>query len=1292
MKKRNLVTMIVWSGFLLTALFGKTGSSSSSMNGVMDDAAGGDGPTISVLNINNMASWIYKNGAGTTSGSPNGEQVDYPIFTGGLIYEDGMLWGVKSSEYSDTEPIRVGGSTYYHGTHAGKVIYNADGTVAGSLDPTSTHVWRVRTDYATADLSTDATNYCFNAGADCDEESVRAQYQHDWENWPAHWGAPYDDTNNDGSYDPAVDVPGYPGADQTLWTVSTDVPEIVDADGNPTGAADQNSSPQLYGAAPVGVELQVTMWAYAFGASDPLGNIHFKRARLIYTGFKDGSDYGPAPAVLDTVYFTQWSDPDLGTYTDDYVGCDIGLSFGYVYNGNRLDGVFNGIYNLACPAGGYDFLQGPITAAGDTLGMTSFTYFGAGSSISDPDLSSYNGSLQFFNLMEGFLPRPEYPVQVPWTDLSTGEVTNFALSGDPVSGSGWVDGVQLPPGDRRLVMASGPFVMNLGDTADVVFALAAGIGLDAVSSVSVAKFVDTYAQFAYDNKFSLPSAPTRPSLTAVEMDGRITLDWGADAAAVSSTEELESAGFVFEGYNVYQLPGAGSPLTEGVKVATFDKINLIQNILDPAVDPLTGLVVNVAKQTGTNSGVQRFYNTDYDEIRGRPLSNGVGYHFAVTAYSFLADNEGSPFKTLESGEARLTVVPHDANPGVTVNNSNGSEVTVDHTGTANASVDVNIINSGNLVDDTYTVYFDNQHYYRDLAGIWQQTAYEDSVGRTAGKVFDCSESTVTGAAIASADVGTIDLVLAFDLVCIGSWIDGVQFNFPEGFGPNVNSWAITGAGGVCSYGTGSGQNCVNLDGTLTGDSLIFGTVGTEYGFGAFEGSNVFTVNVNPWFTGDFEALEIGYVVYDDGWDNLYDYGPTVNAVGSDTISELGYEFKTETHWNLRNSSNTVLLYDQTFVSGQDIYGGMSVGNMSKLHHNSAAAVTLNGLQVNVTGGYAAPNDWYGWTFEAGPLDISVVGEAYFDLGSYAQHGWALTARAVDTWGSGITSTDILQRDIQIRFTGEIVDEPTVTASGVVYYPALDEGGSYAFITGSRLDDLANHPDPGTTAYPNDGTGAPFRIKIPFEVWDMEDPAGPQQIDINIYDRSQTYASGDTVYSFNYYNRMYTHFIHLPYSELGDYGAVNIYDYQTWNVVWWDTQFNQGDVLTFNYANPIQANVDEFSFSTQANATASSNDVENVNVYPNPYYGFHELETSRKDKYVSFNHLPQEATIDIYTMGGTYVRHLEKNDATQFLNWDLENQYGYPVASGLYIVRVTSGGEEKILKLALVQETQVLKYY
>jgi hypothetical protein len=1289
MKKQSYLIMLTLCVFS-TALFARNTVSQGAIHQTSKTTGADEviNPSVTVVNINNMAYWIAKDGAGTTQGSPNGQQADYPIFTGGFIYEDGMLWGVKSNEYSESEPVRVGGSTYAQGMKAGNVRYDAAGNVIGSDDPTNHHAWRVRTDWATADLTRDASNfygYTSPTAASAEEvQNVKDQYESDWNNWRADLGAPYDDVDNNGSYDPAVDVPGYPGADQTVWTISNDVPTIVDANGDSIQYS--NTSESLYGADPVGIEMQLTMWAYAYGASDPLGNSIFKKASITYTGLKASSPI-VNPTVLDSVYFTQWSDPDLGTYTDDYVGCDIDLSFGYVYNGNRLDGVFNGVYNLACPAGGYDFLQGPvdnrdIDGDGDSteyLPMTSFAYFGAGSSISDPDFS-YAGSLQWYNLMEAFLPRPEYPVQIPFTDPTTGEATMFALSGDPVTGSGWVDGVILPPGDRRQVMTSGPFKMTKGETADVVLGIAAGIGLDAVSSVSVAKYVDTYAQYAYDQNFSLPSAPTAPSLMATEMDGEIKLDWGSNAAAVSSTEETVSAGFEFEGYNVYQLPSAGAPLSEGRKIGTYDKVNTVQNILDPDVDALTGLVVDVVKQTGTNAGVQRFYSTDYDEIRGRPMSNGVAYYFAVTAYSYLAANEGSPFKTLESGEARVTVQPHDANPGVTAYN----DVTVTHDGTANASVEVNILNTDYLKDETYEVNFDQQHYYRDLAGVWQH-ASTDSTPRIAGKTVDCSPSTVSASAIASANVGTIDLILTFDLVCPGgAWIDGVQFEFPEGFASNVNSWAITGGGNVCSYGSGSGQNCENLDGSWAGDVLLFGTEATGGGFGAFESSNVFTVNVNPWFAGDLEALAVGYTVWDDGYD-----GTTVNGEGTSTIAELGFEFKTETHWNLSTASGTSLLTDQTFVNGSDLYGGSSVDNESGLHYNSTAAVTVDGFQVNVNGGYDAPNDFYGLDYELNEEVAATDGDAIYDWDSYAANGWALTARATDTWGAGISSVDILQRDIQIRFTGDVVDEPTTTAAGVVYYPAKEgegSGGSYAWIDGARVGGLENHPDPA-----NPGDGTYFRIKIPFEVWDMEAEGGPAQIDITIYDRLQSYASGDTVYSFNYYNRMYTHFIHLPYKEDGDYADID--NNLTWNVVWWDTQFNQGDVVTIQYANPIQTGVDKFSFTMKATDVDASNVVEDVNVYPNPYYGFHELEASRTNKFVSFNHLPQTATIKIYSLGGTLVRTIDKaDDGTQFIEWNLKNQYGYPVASGLYIVRIESGGNEKVLKLALVQETQVLKYY
>ena len=75
---------------------------------------------------------------------------------------------------------------------------------------------------------------------------------------------------------------------------------------------------------------------------------------------------------------------------------------------------------------------------------------------------------------------------------------------------------------------------------------------------------------------------------------------------------------------------------------------------------------------------------------------------------------------------------------------------------------------------------------------------------------------------------------------------------------------------------------------------------------------------------------------------------------------------------------------------------------------------------------------------------------------------------------------------------------------------------------------------------NPGDGNPFRIWVPFETWDMEHPDGPQQIDIDIYDRIQnTNFDGNPddpgfMYSFNPYNRMYTHFIHTAYQEDGDY--------------------------------------------------------------------------------------------------------------------------------------------------------------
>jgi hypothetical protein len=72
-------------------------------------------------------------------------------------------------------------------------------------------------------------------------------------------------------------------------------------------------------------------------------------------------------------------------------------------------------------------------------------------------------------------------------------------------------------------------------------------------------------------------------------------------------------------------------------------------------------------------------------------------------------------------------------------------------------------------------------------------------------------------------------------------------------------------------------------------------------------------------------------------------------------------------------------------------------------------------------------------------------------------------------------------------------------------------------------------------------------------------------------------------------------------------------------------------------------------------------------------------------------LPDKAKIRIFNLAGVLVRTMDKDDPEQFAYWDLANEDGLPVASGLYIayIELPDLGTTKILKLAIVQEQQVL---
>jgi len=696
---------------------------------------GDGGPKSTFFNINRWSMNLEHQGFFQWNGTKHGSSGNYPKGIANVIFAEGILWGVKVTDKfgvdadgqlltdgtgSGAPRIRVNGSMYNTGLKAGKVLLDGNGkinTSGYSEDWRDQQIWRVRRDWETADLTRDVAivkNIHDSTVTAAQIEAAKAQYKHDWDEWPTSEGAPYEDVNGDGTYTAAAwdgtkwvgDIPGVPDADQTIWLVANDLPD--ENDPNYPGQA-VSVSEGGWGSPPIGIEYQLTLWGYRLHSDNPLSSTIFKRAKITYVGLPGG----PTDAKLDTVYFTQWSDPDLGTYTDDYVGSDTTLSLGYVYNGNPFDELFMGTYNSPVPSAGYDFLQGPkIDSNGDgtldkTLGLSTFTYFAAGSSVSDPSTRVYDGTLQWFNLMEGYLPKPAYPTQNPFVDPLTGLAEKRVLAGDPVTGTGWIDGIILPPGDRKIVMTSGPFKMNLGDTQEIVTVLVGGIGTNNLSSLNVLKFNDKYAQYAYDNNFSFPSPPVKPEVSSFGGDKEIFLDWGNDYNS-NNVENHLSYGVAFMGYEVWQITSIDG--NTGWKIATYDQANGAAVVADRA-DHASGLILPIVLHQSENRGIQFSMTIKEDYSNGQKLQNNKEYYYGIRAFG-KSDKKIANLLGATGFMTKIAVTPRDGVSGVdyiqTVTNTNIDTLfNVNHlVGKSDGAISVRITNPAKLRGGTYIVSFE----------------------------------------------------------------------------------------------------------------------------------------------------------------------------------------------------------------------------------------------------------------------------------------------------------------------------------------------------------------------------------------------------------------------------------------------------------------------------------------------------------------------------------------------------------------------------------------------------------
>ncbi|HEY4613527.1 MAG TPA: T9SS type A sorting domain-containing protein, partial [Bacteroidota bacterium] len=744
--------------------------------------------------------------------------------------------------------------------------------------------------------------------------------------------------------------------------------------------------------------------------------------------------------------------------------------------------------------------------------------------VQDPPYpgGQYNQALQWYNAMRGYQPTPAYPEGTPYTDPNTGTTTRFTVAGDPVTGTGWIDGQDIPPGDRRLSMVHGPFQLNLHDTVEVVLGLVGGVGADNRSSITVMKYHDVFAQYAFDNLFDLPKAPATPLVEIAELDGQAVLSWG-NADRVAQTENIPLKGFDFEGYNIYQFPTSDARISDAVKIATYDLLNNVTTIVDQAVDLTTGVIVSRAVQTGANSGVQRYIKLSRNAFDGKPLVNGQDYYFGVTAYSYNGD-PASPFHSLESSPVLLSVRPQSPKPGTRYLASVGDTVLATHAGASDGNVLALVIDPTKVTGHAYRVTFSSLPDGSPVWNLVDQTTNQTKLSNQTNQSGDDNYPIIDGL-----------LVKVF----------GAPLDFKR------------------------------MVMTSNGNGPITGKVG-------------FTATPEPPYGG-----------YSADW-----------------------------YRDVLAGGNTSL----TLPTGMQVAGGWYF--VTSFGDANDYATAINNWTAGNAFSRLIPNDYEIRFTAAG-------GKAWLAFGTKA-----LIDVPFEIWQTGIATKDNPADDVRMI--------PIV----------LDDGdGTFKFY----LDHTASG-----------GNNDPYCDPI---YWYMPQPdAAPGQAAYQA-----AVARMSPTYNFTTEQR------HLRGMTL-----MNWNQRQGGNPGPAGAMPEVGTVIRIETTKP-NATTDTFNLNAptiQSSPDLAKEDLKLINVFPNPYYGLNTQERSRLDKYVTFSHLPGQATIRIYTLGAMLVKTIVKDDNTQFASWDLRNQNNLPVASGIYIVHIElpSLGETKILKLAIVQEDQFLKIY
>ena len=377
------------------------------------------------------------------------------------------------------------------------------------------------------------------------------------------------------------------------------------------------------------------------------------------------------------------------------------------------------------------------------------------------------------------------------------------------------------------------------------------------------------------------------------------------------------------------------------------------------------------------------------------------------------------------------------------------------------------------------------------------------------------------------------------------------------------------------------------------------------------------------------------------------------------VNNVSFEApKTNTTWsqttNIVGTQNEIMTYLAVSPGGVDSLAWLDEAQTQMVHMD-----TLYG-----------PDYYYDYFERRDVIDLT-----YFDLFREVTHDVHIQAFAsnfggiggdrladIPNVGGGSESIIDLQADLQIRFTEE---------------------GQKATRWLRRADDTLIH--------------------VPFEVWDMDQN---RQLVLGVKDNNKSGGIQDTTLD-NWENTLDLDWVAVYFLDYATH-ADSIQEFRDNPNSGWAWQFNDaskftvGDVLDLSFLNPVKAGEDRWLFSPSSLVDATKDEAKEqldlLNVFPNPYFAFNVEERAPLDRFVTFTHLPEgDATIRIYSLGGHFVRVIDHGSTSfagsSFDQWNLTNNAGIPVASGMYIVHIEIPDVgDRFLKLAIFQPEERLDVY